>query len=187
MKQALDRLPQCPPEAIIKPTGKMAAELATILPGSGVKSPGKRETTRPGGHWGYKQGAFVADQSIAARTVTANSQQDWIIDGETGLRRLTPLECAVLQTFPCDWIACGNRSDQYRLVGNAVPPLLAKVIGKSLLATHQREPDRLGVASEPLSLPDSLQRAIAYTIREENRNGASRRAAPNRRLARLNA
>lgn len=63
-------------DEIIRPSGKLAAELALVPPGSGVKSPGKTETTRPGGHWGYKQGAFVADPTLPARTVTANAQQD---------------------------------------------------------------------------------------------------------------
>jgi len=46
------------PGEIIRPTGKLAVELAEVAPGGGLKSPGKSERTRPGGHWGYKQRAF---------------------------------------------------------------------------------------------------------------------------------
>lgn len=167
-------------DEIIRPTGKLAIDLKTIKPGSGVKSPGKAEATRPGGHWGYKQGAFVADPAIPARTVTANPQQDWVRDARHGLRRLTPRECAALQSFPEDWIVAGRRVDQYRLIGNAVPPRLAEAVGTSLLSSCE------GVArskkwAAPAPLSDRLQSAIEYTRREERRNGQSRRDAPVKR------
>lgn len=168
----------------IRPSGKLATELASIPPGSGVKSPGKREATRPGGHWGYKQGAFVADPALAARTVTANAQQDWLRDPALGLRRLTPRECAALQTFPSDWIVSGNRSDQYRLIGNAVPPLLAKAVGAALLK-NPRADSTSGRWSDVAPLPVQLQSAIDYTQREERRNGHSRREAPRKRRTKV--
>lgn len=173
-------------EEIIRPTGKLAVELASIPPGSGVKSPGKREATRPGGHWGYKQGAFVADLKLPARTVTANTQQDWVKDPTLGLRKLTPRECAALQTFPIGWVVAGNRSDQYRLVGNAVPPQLANAVGSALLQSlEQVTLPRQWAALAPL--PERLQSAIKYTQREERRNGHSRREAPVKRRTRLTA
>jgi DNA (cytosine-5)-methyltransferase 1 len=173
-------------DEIIRPTGKLAVELAVIPPGSGVKSPGKREATRPSGHWGYKQGAFVADLKLPARTVTANAQQDWLKDPRLGLRRLSPRECAALQTFPPDWVVAGKRSDQYRLVGNAVPPHLASAIGTALLESLEQvaHPKRWATLAP---LPDRLQSAIEYTQREERRNGHSRREAPVKRRTRLTA
>ena len=171
---------------IFRPTGKLAVELEALPPGSGVKSPGKREATRPGGHWGYKQGAFIADPRLPARTVTANAQQDWIRDPIHGVRRLSPRECAAIQTFPPGWIIAGSRTDQYRLIGNAVPPQLAHAVGSALIescdAAHGAKP---WTALTPL--PDRLQSAIAYTQREERRNGMSRREAPMKRRVRLSA
>lgn len=76
LADGLSSLSPLAPDEIIRPTGKLAEQLEHIPPGSGVKSPGKVETTRPGGHWGYKQGAFVTDPSLPARTVTASAQQD---------------------------------------------------------------------------------------------------------------
>jgi DNA (cytosine-5)-methyltransferase 1 len=168
-------------DEIQRPSGKMAVDLDGLPPGTGAKSPGKREATRPGGHWGYKQGAFIADLQLPARTVTASSQQDWIYDPALGLRRLCPRECAAIQSFPSDWKFVGNRSIQYRLVGNAVPPMLGMALGAKLSERLSRDAphDRLG-ASELLPLPAKLQSAIAYTVREENRNGASRRAVGKR-------
>ncbi len=174
---------RAPSEAeIIRPTGKLATELSSLSPGTGVKSPGKKESTRPGGHWGYKQGAFVADLAKPARTITANAQQDWIIDPSLGVRRLSPRECAAIQSFPKCWTFAGSRSDQYRLIGNAVPPLLAKEVGAALL-DHVSRPllvDAPRVA-DAVPLPPKLEAAIRYTQREEARNGESRRAAAPRR------
>ncbi len=167
-------------EEIIRPTGRLKEELSSVKPGKGVKSPGKAETTRPGGHWGYKQGAFVADLAQPARTITANAQQDWIKDPERGLRRLSPRECAAVQTFPACWKFAGSARDQYRLIGNAVPPLFAKALGIALLAHADKnacEKATKRKAVNPTPLPQRLQAAINYTIREEAINGSSRRNA----------
>lgn len=167
---------------ILRPTGKMAAELANVPAGSGVKSPGKAERTRPGGHWGYKQGAFVADLDQSARTVTASSQQDWVKDPRLGLRRLCPRECAAIQSFPGVWRFVGSQVAQYRLVGNAVPPNLAESLGQSLLAqTVPKGSIAMREFDELLPLPDQLVYHVKYTAREEASNGASRRASPSRK------
>ena len=53
-------------------------------------------------------------------------------------RRLTPAECAALQSFPADypWHAAGTKSAAYQAIGNAVPPPLARaIVGAALRIT----------------------------------------------------
>ena len=41
-------------------------------------------------------------------------------------------ESARLQSFPDDFVFYGNKSQQYKQVGNAVPPMLGYVVAKKL-------------------------------------------------------
>jgi len=184
LKRCLSRIDDVTELEIIRPTPKLAAELEKIEPGSGVKSPGKAETTRPGGHWGYKQGAFIADPKLPARTVTASTAQDWIIDPVHGLRRLCPRECAAIQSFPSSWKWEGKQASIYRQIGNAVPPKLAKLVASALSAYTQQvteAPKERDSVVELNPLDKRLMAAISYTKRDEARNGESRRASPERR------
>lgn len=50
------------------------------------------------------------------------------------MRRLTVQEAAALQTFPQEWTFTGSLVSQYRQIGNAVPPKLARSVALSVLA-----------------------------------------------------
>lgn len=87
----------------IRPTDALSQQLQNIPDGKGLKNTGRIEATRPGGHWGYRQGTFIADLNKPARTVTGSSCQDWIRMKDGTLRRLTFREVARLQGFPDEW------------------------------------------------------------------------------------
>ena len=188
LRNCLDGIAAPHGDEVIRPNAALHEQLSNLSPGSGVKSPGKAETTRPGGHWGYKQGAFVADTDLPARTVTASAQQDWIKDAVLGLRRLSPRECAAIQTFPSNWVFAGKRSDQYRLIGNAVPAGLAYALARALKG-HMAQADaqvmQLQTTAKLIPLRPHLLSAIRYTRRDESRNGESRRLAPVKRRGQL--
>lgn len=44
----------------------------------------------------------------------------------------------MLQTFPKDFLFTGSKVDMARQIGNAVPPLLAKQIGTSIIDCYKR-------------------------------------------------
>lgn len=152
------------------PTAELGKMLNEIPDGSGVKSKGKAEPTRPGGHWGYRQGTFIADQRLPARTVTGSASQDWIRHNGI-LRRLTLREVKLLQGFPEDWHILGTKAHKYKQVGNAVPAVFGELLGATIrnhLENYPNEPP------ERLELPKSFNEYIDYTKRDHARNASSR-------------
>lgn len=69
-----------------------------------------------------------------------------LIEGETPnaqievpsyLRRLTIKEAAAIQTFPSEYVFCGEKSSVYRQIGNAVPCKLAQAVAETIVKISQ--------------------------------------------------
>lgn len=77
----------------------------------------------------FEQSLRISNWDTASDTITATSPE--IHPNKE--RRLSARECAILQTFPNDFIFCGKLNSIYRQIGNAVPVLLAKKIGECIM------------------------------------------------------
>lgn len=81
-----------------------------------------------------------------APSVTITARFDSFTRGKFGHpvedRSLTLREGARLQGFPDEFVFLGNREQGARLIGNAVPPLLAQAIGESIRIAIERRPHR---------------------------------------------
>lgn len=71
-------------------------------------------------------------QTELAHTILGGGSAAWK-HGAEHVRRVTVAEAAVLQSFPRDYPFQGSKTDQYRQVGDAVPPLLARAIIAAVL------------------------------------------------------
>lgn len=71
-------------------------------------------------------------------TGRSNRASDSLYDA-TGRRRLSVEESATLQGFPVGypWSEAGTKAEQYRAVGNAMPPRFAQVIAEAVIHTHE--------------------------------------------------
>jgi len=74
----------------------------------------------------FEQSLRIVNWDKPSDTITASTPEIHI----NKQRRLSVRECAIIQTFPDDFVFYGSLSSQHRQVGNAVPPLLATKIAE---------------------------------------------------------
>lgn len=99
----------------------------------------------------------------------AKDQPSWTLPAQPGPstgpfhwenRPLAPLEMQRLQTFPLSWRFAGTRRQQVQQIGNATPPLLAEVIGRSILQAlgHVSAPSLSLAVSRSQRVPTARRR-----------------------------
>lgn len=160
-------------EDVVRPSGERADQLRALKPGTGIRTGGRVEHQRPGGHWGYRQDSFLADLSLPSRTIRAAATPDWIRPPRRQMRRLTWQECAALQGFPSEWIFEQTREARFRLIGNAVQTDVAAAVGIGILEALEN-----GTAMPAPVSPDwppYFKKRIRGAASDHRANAASRR------------
>lgn len=99
------------------------------------------------------------DWDDLSRTITAHIAKDgyWYIHPSEH-RTLTVREAARIQTFPDSFRFSGTRSDAFRQIGNAVPPILGRAVAEAIRPIDAEEP-----AVRP-SAPELRQRLEEWAV-----------------------
>ena len=153
LREALARLPEPSTEEPGRPQGHCYRPLVGVdLERAKLLNPGQRMADLPEELWhdSYRRRAYrrVMDGTPTERrggppsgvrrlmaedpckAITGGALAEFLHPSEH--RNLTLRECARVQTFPDEFTFSGTASDQAMLIGNAVPVLLAKVLGEAL-------------------------------------------------------
>jgi len=76
----------------------------------------------------FEQSLRITNWDRPSDTITATSPEIHV----NKMRRLSVRECAILQTFPKDFIFVGTLGKMYMQIGNAVPVILAKKVAEKI-------------------------------------------------------
>ncbi len=88
----------------------------------------------------FKNRYTVQDYDNPGKTIVSHLYKDgnlFIHPDFSQNRTFTVREAARIQSFPDSFVFLGSRTNQFKQVGNAVPPLLAKAIGKAIKRNYQ--------------------------------------------------
>lgn len=84
-------------------------------------------------NWNAGASASLSLGETTGTLRTRHHNHPAIQSAQSGVRRLTPTECARLQGFPDDWCAMLSDSEQYRAYGDAVCVNVAEWIGRRIV------------------------------------------------------
>jgi DNA (cytosine-5)-methyltransferase 1 len=101
------------------------------LPENIQKSYMKNSFFSGGGKRGIARRLSLDEPCLTLTTSPCQKQTERIHPLET--RPFTVREYARIQSFPDSYVFSGSKMNQYKQIGNAVPPKLAKAVGKSII------------------------------------------------------
>ena len=87
-------------------------------------------------------------------------------------RYLTAREAAAIQSFPNEFVFDGTIAQQWRQIGNAVPPLLGKAVGNAIIKSYK---SRKKISIDPnISINDIIAavRKYAFDYKKKEQNNA---------------
>ena len=164
--RAWDALRDVRPRTVLSPSGRFAGLLPSIPEGENYQY----LTERGDGPalFGYRRRFWSFLLKLA------KARPAWTVPANPGpstgpfhweSRPLAPEEVLRLQTFPVSWKLEGHHRAQIRQAGNATPPLLAEVLGRTiasrLLGVSFREPPALAVPRTEHIPPPELPKPVA--------------------------
>lgn len=141
-REALKGLPskRNPPEPEEHVTGTFEEEFRKIPPGDNYLFwTERRGHPEPRFEWRKRYWTFLLKLHPDRPSPTIQGQPGpWVGPFHWRNRRLRVAEVKRLMTFPDDYVICGSRREQQLQLGNAVPPLLARVVTRSIRTELQR-------------------------------------------------
>ena len=124
-----------PDDQELRMTGKWADLLPSIPEGENYLYHTDRGKGLPLFGWRRRYWSFLLKLSKRLPSWTITAQPGSAIGPfHWSNRRLSMRELARLQTFPDDFVVVGPRNAYYRQIGNAVPSLVAEVLGREIRA-----------------------------------------------------
>lgn len=102
-----------------------------------------------------------------SKAITGGALRDFLHPSEN--RFLTLRECAILQTFPADFLFFGKESEKIQLIGNAVPPLLAAAIASSLKEDLLLPPKKVAGGGSLLSFQPTCSSGMSPVLERISR------------------
>lgn len=162
---ALGDLPPVPSEEDLRVGGKWAALLPSIPEGQNYLWHTRRGGGLPLFGWRTRYWNFLLK--------LAKDKPSWTVQAQPGSatgpfhwasRKLSARELARLQTFPDDVVFPASRNEIQRMLGNAVPSLLAEVVAREIAvqllgsSPYPGEPTLLPPDRGPAPLPERMNR-----------------------------
>ena len=111
-------------------SSRTAASLGTNTEGFRTTDPDNN------GAWAVSLDPHPALMSRSHKSPNVEGNEDAVVNAGAGVRRLTPVECARLQSFPDDFNDHLSDTQRYRQYGNAVTTNVAEWIGHRIMGSQ---------------------------------------------------